>query len=209
MRSKNKYSKFKWGSLFFTLMILGIGITVAVLLPSEKEETAAPKVDKIEFDQTNSAGHYTNAAFGKLISENLSEFAFLNEISFEGKENGQLIISGILSSPKRLVTACPDLKPYSTILESLKDAKIEIQGHLGANEQGNGYLICDAILLSGHKIPGAPATEYIEKYTALNDLFDAPIDQIHIDNTGIYFEEEIPKAIQIASYNLTLPSFEE
>lgn len=200
MRESNNYYRIKWGSFFATVLILGVGILGAMLLRrgSPAPESLPPQE---ESEIQGQSGHYTNTAFGQLIEQNLSELGFIEELAFEGKNEGRFSLTGTLSNPARLTAICPDLKSADMVLNSLKGKQITINGHLGENENGNGQFVTDTITFSGLTIPAGIATEYIEQYTSLNSLLEVPMHQININETGVSFSNEIPTAIQIASYN--------
>lgn len=197
MKKKWNYYQIKWTSFFATAFILALGLTALYMARPTKEAPKAPPAEQ-SAPPKQPAGHYSNAAFGTLIEENLSEFGFIKEISFSGKDEGEFALSGTLSNPKRLTAVCPELKPFEMVLGVLKGESITANGHIGEGEDGNGRFIIDTITFSGHTLPAGIATGYIDEYTALNDLLEVPIGQIALSEAGITFKE-VPAAIQIAS----------
>ncbi|MBQ7095332.1 MAG: hypothetical protein IJN80_02615 [Clostridia bacterium] len=199
MKKKISYYKIKWTAFLLTISALLMGLAIIWLNGqqtmndpiSEKQPDPAPIIE-------HSAGHYSNQAFSQLLERNLSELGFLSQIQFEGKEEGHFSVSGVLSNPDRLAAACPDLSAFESLLTALKDEKITIQGHLAEAENGTGRIIADTITFSGHTLPAGAATPYIEQYTAVNDLFAVPYDQISVTNDGVTFLQELPASIQTA-----------
>ena len=211
MKTSNKYYKIKWSSFFATVLILGIGILGAFAIRSKEYSPKAPIQQPTEPQPQAATGHYTNADFGLLIEENLSDLGFIEALTFKGKSEGRFSITGTLSNPGRLAAISPDLQAMESVLNSLKGKQITINGHLGESEAGYGQIVSDTISFSGLTIPAGIATEYIEQYTSLNSLLEVPIHQIVINEEGVRFIDEIPTAIQIASYNqqASSPSEEE
>lgn len=199
MKKQLNYYKIKWTAFFLTISALLLGLAGIWLKGQQTPQDTLPEKEP---DQSttiqNSAGHYSNQAFSLLLARNLSELGFLSEIEFEGKEEGHFAISGILSDPVRLAAACPELSAFEALLSALKNEKISIQGHLGEAEDGNGRIVADTLSFSGHTIPAGAATPYIEQYTAVNDLFAVPYDQISVNTEGVTFLQEIPASIQTA-----------
>lgn len=198
MKNNTSYFKIKWGSFIWTFILLSFGIAVALFLSPQSSPTEEPELH-VQEPLSTPSGFYTNEDFAYLIETNLSELGFINNLSFEGKDEGGFIISGTLCNPSRLSALCPELSPFSSILNTLKDEQISIQGHLGENDAGYGKFISDTIRFSGYSIPAGVATEYIEEYTGLNDLLEVPINEIELNHLGITFKSELPAAIQIAS----------
>jgi hypothetical protein len=200
MKKSSNYYKIKWGSFFATALILTCGILIALLLQPKTATPQQPQEKQLQ-ENNSTKGHYSNASFSKLIEETLSEYGFIDTISFEGKTDGRFSLSGTLSNPERLAAVCPDLKSAASVLSSLKGKKITINGHLGENERGYGQFVSDTISFSGLTLPAGIATNYIEQYTTLNALLEVPIQQISINEEGVHFANELPAVIQIASYN--------
>ena len=209
MKKQSSYHKIKWISFSLTAAMLTASIIIVFLLYPKESNSATPEVLRPTTQKETATGHYTNAAFGSLMEETLSDLNFIEDLQFNGQEDGQFSIRCKLSSAGNLTAVFADLKPYEAILNTLKGEQIEIKGHLGEKETGKAQLIVDAITFADYSIPASSATTYIEKYTSLNDLFEVPIEQISIDENGIYFSQEVPDAIRIASYNLVVPSYEE
>lgn len=197
MKHTWNYYRIKWTAFFITIFILAVGLTALYMARPQKPITEQEQAPQQPIDQPQ-AGHYSNAAFGALIEENLSELNFIEEINFDGKDEGFFSLSGILSNPKRLTVICPELEPFGIFLTVLKNKSVTINGHLGENEDGKGCFIADTVTFSGQTLPAGIATTYIEKYTGLNELLDVPVEQISLSEEGITFRE-IPTAIQIAS----------
>lgn len=208
MKNRTNYFKIKWGSFLLTFALLSLGILFALLLSPQTTTPEEPELN-VQEPLNVPSGFYSNASFAQLMEANLSELGFINEMTFEGTNDGQFIISGVLCEPTRLSALCPELSPLAPMLNTLKDQRISIQGHLGENEAGYGKFISDTITFSGYTIPAGIATEYIEEYTGLNDLLEVPFREIELSDLGIQFEAEIPAAIQIASRNPALPSLSE
>ena len=200
MKKFSNYYKIKWSAFFITVFVLGIGLLG--LYMARPQTTDQPKQDNSvpETMPDNTAGYYSNTAFGKLIEENLSELNFIQKIQFKGESEGHFSISGIFSDPERLTAICTELAPFKTIMNALKGENITINGHIGESTDGNGCFIADTITFSGHTFPAGVATSYIDEYTGLNDLLEVPVHQIELTSSGITFQKEIPTAIQIASY---------
>lgn len=205
MKKETNYLKIKWGSFFLTFFLLGIGISAALFLVPQEKPSEQP-TPSLQAPQLNNDGHYTNEDFSLLMQDNLSELDIIDNLTFEGLDEGNFRISGILSEPSRLAALCNELAPFSSILNSLKNQEISINGHLGENENGYGQFISDTITFSGYTIPAGIATKYIDQYTGLNDLLEVPIREIEINRSGIQFNNELPAAIQIASYKQQAPS---
>ncbi len=199
MKKRTNYFKIKWGSFLLTFILLGLGIIAALLLSPKDTVTKEPELN-VQEPLNVQSGFYTNEDFAQLMEANLSELGFINEMTFEGTDEGRFIISGTLCDPSRLSALCPELSALSPILNTLKNKRVSIQGHLGENEAGYGKFISDTISFSGYTIPAGVATEYIEEYTGLNDLLEVPMNEIELNHLGIKFKAEIPAAIQIASY---------
>ena len=208
MKNIINYFKIKWGSFLLTFILLSLGIIVALFLTPKNSVPEEPELN-VQEPLNVQSGFYSNEAFAQLMESNLSELGFINKMTFEGTDEGQFKISGILCEPSRLSTLCPELSPLSPILNTLKDQRISIQGHLGENEAGYGKFISDTITFSGYTVPAGIATEYIEEYTGLNDLLEVPFREIELSNLGIKFEAEIPAAIQTASRTPAEPSLSE
>jgi hypothetical protein len=208
MKKQNAYHKIKWISFSLTAALLAASIVIIFLIQPQETVSEPPEVLKPTTQKEATNGHYTNAAIGSLMEETLSELDFIEDLHFNGQDDGQFSICCKLSSPKNLTTVFADLKPYEAILSTLKGEQLNIKGHLGENELGTAQVIVDSITFADYSIPAASATMYIAKYTSLNDLFEVPLEQISIDEKGIYFSDEIPTAIRIASYNLIVPSSE-
>ena len=209
MKTSNNYYKIKWGSFFATVLILGVGILIAFAIRSKNYSEKTPIRQQTEPQPQTASGQYTNADFGRLIEENLSDLGFIEMLTFNGKSDGGFAITGTLSNPGRLAAICPDLQAMESVLNSLKGKQITINGHLGESEAGCGQFVSDTISFSGLTIPAGIATEYIEQYTSLNSLLEVPIHQIEMDENGVRFIDEIPTAIQIASYNQQASSLSE
>ncbi len=207
MKKQTNYYKIKWSSFFTTVAILAFGLLIVFFITPQKQiNDPTPTPNELPL-KPNQEGYYTNTAFSRLIEENLSELGFIEQLEFQGQEEGQFTISGVLSHPERLSAICADLKPFEGHLNALKDEPVSIKGHLGENDAGNGCFVSDTITFSGYTLPAGSATDYIEEYTGLNDLLEVPFYQIRMDETGVLFQEEIPAAInQIASYIPLLPS---
>ncbi len=207
MKKQTNYYKIKWSSFFITVAALAIGLLIVFFITPQKQINTPETTPNDLTAHPDQQGYYTNAAFSRLIEENLSELGFIEELEFQGQEEGQFTISGILSHPERLSAICTDLKPFEGLLKALQDETVSIKGHLGENDAGNGCFVSDTITFSGYTLPAGSATDYIEEYTGLNDLLEVPFHQICMDETGVLFQEEIPAAInQIASYTPLLPS---
>ena len=206
MKNNWNYRKIKWTSFFVTVAILSISFAIMyvppLLSPNEQPITKAKQ-------HPVTPGFYSNEEFSKLIEENLSEFNFIESISFSSKKEGHYTIQGILTNPKRLLVLCEELKPYSLLLDALQGESIQISGHLGENEYGNGQFVFDTITFSEYTLPATIATEYIDKYTGLNDLLEASIETISIAEDGITFTDKIPLFIQTASCISNPSSFSE
>lgn len=200
MKKSCNYYKIKWTAFFITVLVLGIGLT-AIYISRPQTEPPQTENQQTKPPVQNSAGHYTNEAFGNLIEENLTELGFIKNIGFSGKSEGQFTLTGTLSAPERLVAVCPELKSFSVLLNALKGEKVTVKGHIGEDDGGNGCFVTDTITFSGYTLPAAVATSYIEEYTGLNDLLEVPINQISLTEDGITFKQELPTAIQIALYN--------
>ena len=210
MKTSNKYYKIKWSSFFATILILGIAILGAFAIRSKEYTPKSPILQETKPQHPqNSTGQYSNADFGLLIQENLSDLGFIDSLTFNGKSEGRFSITGTLSNPARLAAICPDLQAMEGVLNSLKGKQITINGHLGENEAGCGQFVSDTISFSGLTLPAGIATEYIEQYTSLNSLLEVPIHQIEMNEDGVHFIDEIPTAIQIASYNQQISSLSE
>ena len=205
MKNKTNYFKIKWGSFLLTFLLLSLGIIAAFLLTPKNSTTEAP-TPIVENSPSTQLGHFSNETFAQLIEENLSELGFINEITFEGEDEGRFILSGTLCNPARLSALCPELAPFEAMLNALKNEEISIYGHLGENEAGYGKFITDTIQFSGYTIPAGVATEYIEEYTGLNDLLEVPFDDIEINRLGVQFKSELPLSIQTAVYTQQEPS---
>ena len=204
---KQNYYKIKWSSFFITVATLTLGLLIVFFIKPQKQiSTPSPELNDYA-PKPSQEGYYTNAAFSKLMEENLSELGFIEQLEFQGQGEGEFIINGVLSNPERLSAICTDLKPFEGLLKALKNESVSIKGHLGENDNGYGCFISDTITFSGYTLPAGAATNYIEEYTGLNDLLGVPFSQIQLDETGILFREEIPAAInQIASYIPLHPS---
>lgn len=200
MKKSWNYYKVKWTAFFITVLVLGLGLTALYMARPQSEETPIKESAPSESNPENITGHYSNETFGNLIENTLSELNFIEEISFSGKSEGLFSISGTFSNPNRLVAVCPELEPYKIFLNALKGESVTIDGHIGENSEGSGRFIADTITFSGHTLPAGIATSYIDEYTGLNDLLEVPINQITLTESGITFTQEIPTAIQIASY---------
>ncbi len=209
MKNSNKYYKIKWGSFFATVLILAAGVLSAMILRTGVSSPETPPQQQTEPNVEDQNGHYTNADFGHLIEDNLSDLGFIGDLTFKGKSEGRFSITGTLTNPSRLTAICPELQDLDTVLNSLKGKQITINGHLGEDEAGYGQFVSDTIGFSGLTLPAGIATTYIEQYTSLNSLLEVPIHQIKIDEDGVYFIDEIPTAIQIASYNPSASSLSE
>ncbi len=201
MKNPNRYYKIKWGSFFATVIILGAGVFGAMMLRGGYSSPENPPEQQAEPKPESNNGHYSNADFGHLIEENLSDLGFIEDLTFKGKSEGRFSITGTLSNPSRLTAICPDLQSIDSILSSLKGERITINGHLGESDTGNGQFVSDTVAFSGLTLPAGIATNYIDQYTSLNSLLEVPIHQIEMNENGVYFNDEIPTAIQIASYN--------
>ena len=208
MKNRTNYFKIKWGSFLLTFILLSIGVAVALFLSPQNTSDEESKLN-VQEPITVQSGFYSNEDFARLIETNLSELGFIDELMFEGEDEGRFIISGTLCNPSRLSTLCPELSPLSPILNTLKNKRISIQGHLGENEEGYGKFISDTISFSGYTIPAGVATDYIEEYTGLNDLLEVPINEIELNHLGIKFKAALPAAIQIASYSPQASSLSE
>lgn len=208
MKNKTNYFKIKWGSFLLTFLLLSLGIVAAFFLTPRNNPTEAP-TPTIEDSISTQLGRFSNETFAQLIEENLSELGFINKITFEGEDEGRFMLGGTLCDPARLSALCPELAPFETMLNALKNEEISIYGHLGENEAGYGKFITDTIQFSGYTIPAGVATEYIEEYTGLNDLLEVPFDEIEINRLGVQFKAEIPASIQTAVYIQQEPSLSE
>ena len=208
MKKTTNYFKIKWGSFLLTFVLLGLGIIAAFLLSPKSITPEDPELN-VQEPLNAQSGFYTNEAFAQLMETNLSELGFIDEMTFKGSNEGRFTISGVLCEPTRLATLCPELSPFSSILNTLKNQRISIQGHLGENEAGYGKFISDTISFSGYTIPAGIATDYIEEYTGLNDLLEVPLNEIELTHLGIKFKAELPAAIRIASYIPAEPSLSE
>ncbi len=197
MKKSWNYYKIKWTAFFVTVFILGLGLT-ALYMARPQKTAPTPQLPQQDLTEDR-AGHYSNTAFGALIEKNLSELAFIKEICFSGKDEGHFAITGTLSDPKRLAAVCPELAPFSMLLNVLKGESVTINGHIGEDDEGNGCFVADTITFSGHTLPAGVATDYIEEYTGLNDLLEVPVGHIALNEEGITFKE-VPTAIRIASY---------
>lgn len=200
MKNETNYFKIKWSSFFLTFILLGLGIGAALFFIPQETPAESKEPPLTQSKENFSAGYYTNTDFSSLMQENLSELNFIENLSFEGLDEGRFKISGTLSNPSRLASLCTELAPFSSLLNSLKGQEISINGHLGESENGNGQFVSDTITFSGYTIPAGIATKYIDQYTGLNDLLEVPIREIEINSSGIRFQSELPVAIQIASY---------
>lgn len=200
MKRSWNYYKVKWTAFFATVLILGLGLTTLYIMRPQQESSMPDPLPPSNSAEEN-AGYYSNEAFSQLIEENLSEFGFLKSIVFKGTGEGNFTLQGVLASPDRLIAVCSALKPYSTLLNALKNESILVKGHIGENELGNGCFVTDTITFSSYTLPAAIATSYIDEYTGLNDLLEVPIQQIDLSEAGITFREELPAVIQIALYN--------
>lgn len=198
MKKTSKQHIIKWPIILFLILTLGLliyGILFIELLPSSEKEgdyhSQAPQSEE---------GTISNEAFSKLIESNLSELGFVENISFSGKEDGYFGIQGTLKSPERLLALNTELQSLEVLLNALKGETITIDGHLGKNEIGNGCFITDTITFSGYTLPAGIGTEYIEKYTGLNQLLAVPFEEISFTKNGVSFENGLPEIIQIALY---------
>ncbi|MBQ8894028.1 MAG: hypothetical protein IJ043_06415 [Clostridia bacterium] len=201
MKKTWSYYKVKWTAFFITVFILGMGLTVLYMMRPQSTQGELSEQTPQDTSIENSAGYYSNEAFSSLIEDNLSELGFLDEISFQGEDEGKFILKGQLSEPDRLIAICNELEPYSALLSALKNETLTVKGHVGENDRGNGCFIADTITFSGYTLPAAAATPYIDEYTGLNDLLEVPFDQISLSEKGISFKESIPTVIQTALYN--------
>ena len=198
MKHSAHYRKLKWTAFFLTVALLSVAfITV---YQSRKPQSAPIQNNSNNVQIAPLHGSFSNEAFAALIEKNLSELSFMNEITFQGTEEGQFLIAGTFSNPSRLVAVCKELKPFEAILGTLKGGSVSITGHLGADDKGNGRFISDIITCSGITVPAGIATDYIDQYTGLNDLLEVPVEEISISEEGITFSEELPDFIQTALY---------
>ena len=128
MKNRTNYFKIKWGSFLLTFILLSIGVAVALFLSPQNTSDEESKLN-VQEPITVQSGFYSNEDFARLIETNLSELGFIDELMFEGEDEGRFIISGTLCNPSRLSTLCPELSPLSPILNTLKNKRISIQGH--------------------------------------------------------------------------------
>ncbi len=200
MKKEFSYYQFKWTAFFIAILI--IGFTVAGYLSSRKDSNSeivpspTPAVPQVQQN-----GFISNHSFAQLIEANLQELELLENVSFQGGEDGDFNITATITSLSTLAAVADELKPYQSFLGGLKGKNVRINGHLSENELGNGMLTVHTIVYSGHTIPAAAVTPYLEKYTSLNDLVDVPFHEITINQSGITFADQIPAFIQTAFDN--------
>ncbi len=197
MKYPSSYYKIKWTAFFLTAFILASGFMILSFLNpnsiSENETTKsnAPKAEA-------RSGYFSNESFGQLIENTLNPYEFAENIHFRGCGEGSYCITADLKDAQRLVALCRPLRPYSAFLEALEGNTIEVLGHIGESESGNGCFIADTIKISDISIPAGITSDYIEEYSALNQLLEVPYKQITLNEDGITFSGALPEIIRIA-----------
>ncbi len=194
MKNEPRYYQFKW--LAFFLVILIIGFTVAGYLSTRNPSAEEPLPEAKNPTPGANDQFISSQSFSQLIDASMKELELLENISFEGENNGHFSIHATVADLSNLYAIANETKPYKAILNTFEGRNVSINGHLSKNDQGNGTFTIDTITYSGQKIPATAITPYIEKYTSLNDLVDAPYEEITITPDGISFLSQVPAFIQ-------------
>lgn len=196
MKHSWNYYRIKWSAFALTIGILGIGLFFII------STDRLPKKDAAELPRSNTElptnNHYSNEAFSRILADNLKEFDLVEDLTFQGTEEGFFTIQGTLKDPERLIALCPALSEYEEQITPLAGAPFTLLGHLGKSEEGEGQLIADTILFPDQQLAAGEATFYIEEYTTVNALFAVPYEQILLNQEGITYQDELPTVIQIA-----------
>ena len=93
MKNRTNYFKIKWGSFLLTFILLSIGVAVALYLSPQNTSDEESKLN-VQEPITVQSGFYSNEDFARLIETNLSELGFIDELMFQGEDEGRFIISG-------------------------------------------------------------------------------------------------------------------
>lgn len=194
---KTNQRTIRWSSILFLLLAAA---TLAFGLSTNKTPSADQETPpKAPLHQAQS-GTLSNEEFSQLIEQSLKELNFVENVTFSGKDDGYFNISGTFTNPERLLTLNSELRSFEFLLTALKNESVTIQGHLGKNELGNGCFVTDTVTFSDYTVPAGIGTEYLERYTTLNQLLAVPFEEIRFSKTGVSYENGLPEFIQTALY---------
>lgn len=195
-----------WFMSFIT-SLAAITVAVIVFLMFIKHENVQPTEDKKQQEKVENtvdeeyyepqdnvgAVMFTEDQITELARNIFSYDDYLKDVSVEIEEN-KISISAKISDADKLIGTYPELKKYESIISSLEDKELTIEGAV-KNTDGRAKIGIDSVSVGGVSIDGAIISPFIEN-DDFSELFDVEFENIELTKDAVVFKNGVPDILK-------------
>ena len=193
--------------LSFITSLAAISVAIIVFLMFIKQqntETVADEKEQMSVENLPEEEYYEpqdNVGAVCFTEDQITELArnifsyddYLNDVNVELEEN-KISISAKISDSDNLIKTYPELVKYKSVIESLEDKKLSVEGTV-KNSDGRATIGIDSVSVGNMEIDGAIISPFIEN-DDFAELFDVEFENIELTKDAVVFKNGVPDILK-------------
>ncbi len=168
----------------------------AEITENKKQENDVENIiDEEYYEPQDNVGAvtFTEDQITELARNIFSYDDYLKDVNIELEEN-KISISAKISDADNLIETYPELKKYKSVIESLEDKKLSVDGTV-KNKDGRASIGIDSVSVGNTAIDGAIISPFIEN-DDFSELFDVEFENIELTKDAVVFKNGVPDILK-------------